>query len=172
MGVGGGGQGSEFEVSPVGLLVTGLHSEYHWLTSAAALHPSPPPSPLCTVTGSSPWPLSSSFRENPIVWAWFPGSWGFLSRQLSGQLWPISWEGRPCVHNLTFWSRKGCVGEDPLRRRWKRAGTQGYTQYRYLLSYEGSNRDSSLGVNSLKGPICGIQRSLWTWMGKKYSIII
>lgn len=66
-GGGGQGQGSEFEVIPLGLLITGLHSEYHWLTSAAALHPSPPPSPLCTVTGSSPWPLSSSFRENPIV---------------------------------------------------------------------------------------------------------
>lgn len=45
--------------------------------------------------------------------------WSALANQLGGEA-----RGGLYVHNLTFWGRKGCVGKDPLRRRWKQAGTQ------------------------------------------------
>ena len=142
-GVGCGGRGSEFEVIPLVLLVTGLHSECHWLNSAPAPHPSPPPSPLCHPIPS--FVSEFKFQGEPyclslILWklrlSLQTSLWSTLANQLGREA-----RGRSHVHNLTFWSRKGSVGKDPLRRRWKWAGTQGYTQYRYLLSYEGSNRD-------------------------------
>ena len=110
MGVGGGGgQGSEFEVIPPVLLVTGLHSECHRVPSAQ----------LSTCTASVSPTLTSlychrvlsfvsefkfqgeSYCLSLILWklrlSLQASLWSALANQLGGEA-----RGGSCVHNLTF----------------------------------------------------------------------